>query len=393
MRITLKKICQKAVEWSNFHYRLLTVSTYHDYSMSHNGQYMTIQKECHMPVTPVKYVGEKQQEDVFGILPEQYFTILSGVSVIGASNVIIAGKFLLYDLLKKKKNNYNITDKGLFRVLNSPIHIGRKYFACYIEKGAGVPCAICLIGNYSGNLYHFIYEILSKWYIIQNLDIPNEIPLLVDASVREIPQFKDMMSIFSGRREIIYVEKLQCRDVAKLYYPSMVNMIPPNMKKMEFLISEDIVFDIKSIYFLRCSFLKEIEAMNYPVHPKIFISRKSTRWRKYNEDEIIDVVISKGFKVVYPELMTIREQFFLYSHVDYIIAASGAALSNIICCKPNTKVLVLISNRLDLTIYSTIAKSLDIDLTYLSGKITNYNNVQSDFIIDCDELRNVLNNE
>jgi capsular polysaccharide biosynthesis protein len=90
--------------------------------------------------------------------------------------------------------------------------------------------------------------------------------------------------------------------------------------------------------------------------------------------------------------MTIREQFAMYSRVDSIIAASGAALSNIICCKPGCHILVLTSSRWNLTVFSSIAGLLGLDMKYMYGKINDPNNVQSGFVIDRSVFKNFISN-
>lgn len=393
MRISLEKITRKSREWSSQHYRLLPVSTCKEYAVNNDVTYTVLKEGEKALVTPVRYVDEPIREDVMGFLPERYFCLLRNVEIIGASNVVIGKDSFIYDLLANKKETYNITDIGLFRVWNSPVRLGKKYLPCYQIEGERIEKGINFVGNFSGNYYHYIYEILVKWYLVDKMNIPPDVPVIVDASARKIPQFAELLYIFSSGRDVIYVERGELRRVNELYYPSMVNFIPPNLKKMEDLRTEDVVFDLDSISYLRTHFLScmgETGSIHQNTPKKFFISRKSTKWRQYNEDEVIKVVVSKGYEVVYPEMMTVKEQFSLFNNADEIVAASGAAISNIICCKPGTKVLVLVSVRIDGAIFSTIAKTLGIDMRYMVGTITNYNNVQSDFRIDCDQLKEVL---
>lgn len=390
MRVSIEKIKRKAKEWTSQHYRLLPVSTCKEYTRFSGDSYTVLKNSEMRLVTPVRYVGEPVRDDIEGFLPERYFCVLRNVEIIGASNVIICKAQFIYDLLVNKKETYNITDRGLFRVWNSPVHLFKRYFLCYKSIGEGINKGICLTGNFSGNYYHYIYEILVKWHLIDNMNIPADVPILVDAPARDIPQFAELLTIFAGDRDIIYIEKDELRRVKELYYPSMVNFIPPNLKKMEYLRTEDVVFDMEAITYLRSRFLsyKGDLLLNGP--KKFFISRKSSKWRQYNEEEVIKVVESNGYKVVYPETMTIKEQFALFNQADEIVAASGAALSNIICCKPAARVLILVSVHVDGAIFSTIANSLHVDMQYLVGTITNYNNVQSDFTIDCQKLNKAL---
>lgn len=387
------RIGNKIKAWKSLNHCFLHVITCADYCASSHQTYILFKNRRDVPVTPVKYVGEHQRADVIGTLNESYLAILEDASVVGSSNVIICGDKMIYDMLLNKKKTYYITDKGLFQCHNTTVHIGKKYIVCYKEKDDDIEEAICLVGNFSSNYYHFVLEILVKWYIVDGVGIPNSVPIVVDSCARDIPQFKELLSIFAPQRRIIYVDNMHMLKVRKLYYPSMVNKLPPNLKKMESLVSEDTVFDMDAIRYLQGLFLDYLGKDRTIIPKKIFISRKNTKRRHYNEEEVIKVAVSKGYEIVYPEMMTIKEQFKLFYCANHILAASGAALTNILCCRPGTKVLVLVSVRLDGTIFSSIAKTLGLRLQYLVGDITNYNNIQSDFIIDCSLLEKTLSEQ
>lgn len=390
MRITLGKIFTKINEWKSLKFSINTVSLIKNKIPEEC--YNLIKEASFAPVTPVCYMNEPQRKSVNGVLSERYIACLRNAAIVGSSNCLFLNGFLLYDLLNIKNKKINITDIGLFRIWNKPIHIGRYYICCYRKRGASIDKGIYLGGNFSGNLYHYVYEYIIKFYLIEQGSIPLDIPVIVDSSVKRIPQFKEILDIFT-KRSILYVDRLEKRTVNLLYYPSFVNTIPPNISKMEIVATEDVVFDIEAILFLRRKFMMYIGLNNMKASRKIFISRNVTHWRRYNEAEIMQLLTELNYEIVYPESMSYKEQLILFNQASDIIAASGAALTNIICCQPKTNVTVLISTKIDLAIFSTIAKTIDINLKYISGNITNYKNVQSDFEINCKVLKESIKNE
>ncbi|MBL0319438.1 MAG: glycosyltransferase family 61 protein [Alphaproteobacteria bacterium] len=77
---------------------------------------------------------------------------------------------------------------------------------------------------------------------------------------------------------------------------------------------------------------------------RIYLSRKHTKLRHIlNEDELMPHLIRHGFEVVAPEQMSFKEQFSLFHHAEMIVAIHGAALTNLMFCKPGTNVLELAS--------------------------------------------------
>lgn len=392
MGSTIIKVINKFKEGLALKYSLKKVDTFKNIVPPES--YLLIKQSSTETVSVNHYVGETNIDlKCVGNISERYIAIVNNASIIGASNCIISGSNLLYDLLAQNEKRYNITDVGLFRILNSPVHFKKRYICCYKSKGEDIPSGIYLGGNYSGNFYHFVYEFIAKFYLLSLCPLPDRIPIIVDSIVKRVPQFKDLLAVFS-QRNIIYVDRLEYRKVRKLFYISFVNQIPPNFKHLNSIKNNDVVFDAACLRYLRQHFLSIIpKNINVDSNRRIFISRKASKWRKYNEEEVISILLDHGYEVVYPETLTINEQFSLFYNVSHIIAASGAALTNIICCRPNTKVLILTSARLEFSIFSTIAEVFKLELNYLVGKITSYNNVQSDFYIDCSVLRRYLNEQ
>lgn len=125
---------------------------------------------------------------------------------------------------------------------------------------------------------------------------------------------------------------------------------------------------------------------------RFYIARKNKKFRSYNEEELIRIALSYGFEVISPEDYSARDQFRLFSDADVIISPSGAALTNLICCKSPCKVLVLYSQRLDLSIFSSIAGCLNLELKYLIGQSHDMTSLQSSFTIDEKSFRDSIIN-
>ncbi|MCB0744320.1 MAG: glycosyltransferase family 61 protein, partial [Ignavibacteriae bacterium] len=179
--------------------------------------------------------------------------------------------------------------------------------------------------------------------------------------------------------------------VGKLTFPSFVNIIPTTERSMIKIPSSGALFNLKSIDFLRNS-IPCSEEYNYS---KIFIARGNNSKRDYNEEEIIDLLKQFNFQIILPEKYTIKEQASIFSNAEIIIGASGAAFSNIIFCRPNTKIICFMNYKIQISIFSTIAKYLNLKFQYLVGN-NKYkegkSKVQDAFQIDINELKMILYN-
>lgn len=93
------------------------------------------------------------------------------------------------------------------------------------------------------------------------------------------------------------------------------------------------------IRFLRDSFLTGNVVTG---QEKIFIGRKNTVRRSLlNESAISAALEQQGFKTVYPETLSFAQQVSLFAGAKVIIAAHGAALTNLAFAAPGTRVLEL----------------------------------------------------
>ena len=77
---------------------------------------------------------------------------------------------------------------------------------------------------------------------------------------------------------------------------------------------------------------------------RIYISRnKSNRRRITNEDDLVDLIKPYGFRKVYLEDLSLTEQASLFYLSKVIISPHGAGLSNVVFCRPQTKIMEIFS--------------------------------------------------
>lgn len=359
-----------------------------------SGGSILFSEETVLTTSPVRYVGEDEDSSFPLILPSATLNVclIHNAAIIGSSNLFISqtGE-LLYDLLIKtgSNKNYRLSDRVLKKHHAKPWKLANRFVVHYLNLGMNMDAAISLVCNFSTNYYHFIYEVIAKFYLLSKCQIPQEIPLVVDNRVREVPQLMELLRLFAGNRRIEYL-KPRCKcQVKNLYCISAVNQIIPNYFDINLVKTEDNLFCLEAILYIRQHFLGY--ARDEKTYPKRFyIARKNTTNRSYNEQELTRVASKYGFEIVSPEIYSVAEQFALFASAECIIGASGAALSNIVCCKPGCRVLVLFSHDINLTVFSGIAGCLDVDMRYLIGECEDPLSLQTSYTIDAERFRNSI---
>lgn len=292
---------------------------------------------------------------------QTYVLKLSNAKIFGASNVVLVrpGKAIYEPFFNDENQKADYTDTVISQYAGQTFVLKHSAHAKKIQSG------IMLSGNYSENYYHFLIELLTKFFLISKLDLPPDIPLIADEVVKETPQYRELLSYFNTtNRDIVYIRRKFSYYVKTLYYPSLLNVIPPNFRNIGDITYTDCLFNLDSIQFLRNTLQPKIVATSSK--KRIFLSRRNASFRRnYNEREIIPIFEKYDFQIVCPENYDVAEQIHLFSNADFIAGATGGAFTNILFCKYGCKILCITPSRIELSVFSTIARHLELDLQYL----------------------------
>ncbi|AFY36227.1 DUF563 domain-containing protein [Calothrix sp. PCC 7507] len=120
--------------------------------------------------------------------------------------------------------------------------------------------------------------------------------------------------------------------------------------------------------FLRHNFIDNKVAKNrQPL--RIYLNRSQVVHRKVeNEGEIIEFLSRFGFCNIATENLSIWEQAELLSSAEIVIAPHGAGLTNLVFCKPGTKVIELLSPKGVSTLFWALGNHVGLDYYYLLGE-------------------------
>ena len=100
------------------------------------------------------------------------------------------------------------------------------------------------------------------------------------------------------------------------------------------------------------------------------ISRSNTNnSRLVKENNISELFEKNGFKIVRLEDCSYEEQIDLFSNSSVIVGSSGAALTNIVYCKPGTTIVCIVPEQYHFYMYSTIAHLNNLKCLFISPEI------------------------
>jgi capsular polysaccharide biosynthesis protein len=185
---------------------------------------------------------------------------------------------------------------------------------------------ILLIHNHwSSGYHHWVTEALAKLTLINTEDYILVIP-------EDYSKFAfDGLGLFNFK-EVIRLPKehgLVASNVTLIANPNSGSYDP------------SLLSPLKRLLIQKCSGkVEKKEAFEY-----IYISRKNEAFRKVeNENEVIELLGSYGFKVVDIMSLSFYEQVMLFSNCKVLVSIHGAALTNAMFMPSGSKVLELYRN-------------------------------------------------
>lgn len=259
-----------------------------------------------------------------------------------------------------------------------------------IDLGRGV---LFLSGNFCFNYFHFLIEILSKVEFLKKIPHHEQLLVVTHQKVEEIENMKVLLSFFINENEIRFLSEDHYYTAPKVWHISYPNVAVPNIGEGEEYKAEFAKFSPHSIDYLRTVCLSNLDMNAVRIDPisKVFLARKS-QFRKYNEDELLQVAEKYGFQAVYLEDLNIHEQMYLMQNADCIIGPSGAAWTNVLFAQPGkTKGLLWLANVWkEFSIFSTLAEFSGFDLYHWRFGDESLG-FHEDYVLDTNEFELQLN--
>ncbi|GAU09368.1 glycosyltransferase family 61 protein [Desulfoplanes formicivorans] len=260
-----------------------------------------------------------------------------------------------------------------------------------------IDCAIFLGGNGSWNYYHWMIEILPKLYYYEKIGILRDgVTILVPEEAKKIDSFNKMLkeALNGYNVNLIYMKSGSVYKVGSLKTVTTANNVVFNCRRL--------IFDINFCFFRKdaLEYTKKNAIQSIPFNykfnkskicKKIFLARKESSNRNYNQKEIQIVLQNFGFKTIFMEDLTLQEQIIAFMQAEFIIGPSGAAWTNIIFCRPGTKALSWLPEKIkNFSVFSSLAVYSKVNMYFFFCKsYSNY--LHGRYYVSPKELKNLIN--
>ena len=237
------------------------------------------------------------------------------------------------------KNNILIP-KLSFQQVNGKLEHGkynsviRKGTPAVLKKFSGTVLNLAQGGS-GNNYFHFFFDIIPKIYLIKK-KIKNKInfyyvsaPKKWQINIFKILGISESKLINSSKNKHIFADQIICLD-HPWYHRGFIQNQVKRMPKWVISINRKI-------------FLKK--GVRFKCSKKIFLDRSSSNFNHcqiFNQKTVNKWLKKNDLSVYKPEKLPFKKQIYLFKKASVILGAHGAAFTNIIFCKPGTKIIEII---------------------------------------------------
>ena len=244
---------------------------------------------------------------------------------------------------------------------------------------------VVLLAGLTQDLYfHWMLDVLPRWNLVQRSGIGlSQIDRIVVSD--RLPfqrETLDRLEIPAAKILSIPNQQIQAKRLIVPSYPAAPAWMPR-----------------WACDWLRQTFLPDQTTSGKPA-TRLYISRSETTSRRIrNEAAVIELLQPYGFQCITLESLSVQAQADLLASTAIVIAAHGGGLTNLVFCRPETKVIELFSPRYVYPCYWWVSNLMDLQYAYLIGKMPSGLSLDrlqypddrlADIWIDVAELRSLL---
>jgi hypothetical protein len=368
------------------------VSTVKDWCQIHSLPYTPIRETAEWNVPELKHIGEPEPTKAIGTitLPEIYLAEVHDATIIGGHNpILVSDEVILYDdYMHTDRELFDYTQQGNLLTYGPDNHITLQYKR---SPDPAIETGILLSGVFSFNYFHWLFDFLSRFWIIDQFPEFNNIPLIIDDNLH--PNHLEALDLVNTKkRPIVPIRYGMGYTIKNLIIPSKLAFMPQNLKDgIPLSYQYDAVSPI-AVKFLREKLDVERRIHEHPIKKKLYVSRRKAKYRKLQGELHIERLFEQNkFLVIHPELLSFQEQLDLFSSAEIIAGPQGSGLANILFAPSSVQIIQFLVE--DVYLFSNIAHIIGQNLVVVHGSyIPDSCSVlyQSDYRIEPDIIEKVI---
>ena len=268
-------------------------------------------------------------------LPRPVYGILPNVEAIGGSSLMIQdGHVVVYDYVEYGAHARELQSPSLLHI------VGQNCSFRIPSRIMDVDEAFSMLHDHSHNYHHWLLEILPRYLLARLNGLPGNVPLLIERDLA--PQIRDVLRLACrGEPALIEVARGASVLVNKLHVATdiCVNTVHTEHEPER----GDILFSPSAIAMLR-ELASPYFATAAGKYENVLIVRKNVSFRRLvNQGVLLKGMQSMGLWAFDPGHASWADQVRVFSNASLIVSEAGAALANLVFCRPGANIIVLVN--------------------------------------------------
>lgn len=332
------------------------------------------------PKVAGSFSGDLEQREAH--CPPAYVSVIADAVIFGGSTLVVPSEGIVLDDELADFNGGEFGIKAAFVKLlpgNSVMLDYGKKPPLRIKEGVLLSC------GHDNNYFHWLVECLPKLMLIDTLEQFKDAPLLVLKGLhKNLEVALDRVNVTN--RPLIYIEPDSACVVERLIFPSALSRLVDRYEGSP-VFDVDIVLSHKWIAKVSELLKKDMQSSQKPWR-KLFLTRRKGLRALGNLEQLELMLLEQGFEIVELDGASLDLQIKLFSQAALIVAPSGAALTNMLLCQPNTKVIIFMPNHESTNYYfwTNLGDIAHLDVKIITGdrlfNVTGYYSIHDNFVVD-----------
>jgi len=203
-----------------------------------------------------------------------------------------------------------------------------------------LPEAAAFTDGVAFNYAHWLTEVLPRIAAFVR-EAPAPVPLIIDSDLH--PNILRSLALVAPDAELYRLAPHELVRVGVLYNVSVAGHVP--FKLLEQPV-ETIVHGLFGAQALRGAVAQVRAAIPGAdaagSRPKLLVRRNAALRRVLNEPAVEAALVARGFQVIEPERLSFEQQVAAFSGAGMIVGATGAAMANLVFCRPDCPIVVMV---------------------------------------------------
>lgn len=239
--------------------------------------------------------------------------------------------------------------------------------------------AVMLCGVASNAYGHWLSDYISRLEFLEQHASFATSTIVVDD---DMPQSHyDLLGLIT-KNDIYRLPRSGAVRAASLLYSCPLTFFPVHLMPHQMQANELNAVNPQSYRFIKARVERGLPKPSGP-HRKIFLSRRTSTWRRLaNDTDVAGLLSKEGYETIIIENYDFAEQVRIFQEASHIVAANGSALQNVIFCDPSVRLLILAHPELNnWGAFNAQVGALGFQMEFLCGHPSNVGGVHADYEI------------